>query len=152
MGRERPRNGPVNRIFEGVCFRYIVREDRGSRWKLLGRSLVYHPMIQSIKSLTSIGYKPRRERIECRVKIHKISVALASQVMHRFLVAQTLESVDMFPHLSAIQSTGSHFLQAVVILVNTPTSRARRAHRDANQYRGLRFSVRHGLNALRVRV
>jgi hypothetical protein len=122
VGKERPRSGPLNRIFEDVCFRYIVREDRGSRWKLLVLSPVYPPMIRLIESHTSADDKPRREKIGYRAKNHKISEVLVLREVCRSRGARTPEFVDTFPRLSAIQSTESHFLSVAVTLYNTLTS------------------------------
>lgn len=108
--RERSKNGYLNRIFEGVCFRCMVHEDRGLRWKLLVPPLVYHTMIQSFDSHTSVDYRPRREKIGYCVKNHIISVAQVSREVRRSRVAQTPKSVDAFPRLSGIQSTGPHSL------------------------------------------
>ena len=79
-------------------------------------------MIQSVKSHTSAEYKPRRETIGYRAKNHKISEVLVSREVCRSRQVRIPEFVDMSPHLFAIQSTGSHFLQVDVNISNTPAS------------------------------
>ena len=74
------------------------------------------------KIIPPSDHKPRMEKIGCRARSHKISEALVSGDALRSRVAQTLMFVDTFPRLSAIRSTGSHFLQVTVTLANKLTS------------------------------
>lgn len=110
----RPKNGPASRIFASVCFRCIVHEVRGLKWRLPVPSLVFRPIIESIESHTQVSYKPRKEKTRCRAKNHKISEGLALLEVRRSRVLQTPRFVDTFPRLSATQWIGCHFLQVTL--------------------------------------